>query len=111
MANSLGAGALNRKVTIVTQSSAHDSYGQPIEAWTPVLNHIWAGISSPTGKQIYAAKGFVEVLSHVITIRYTRTPILPNMHVIYGTRKFIVNAIMNRDEANVELQLLCLELV
>ena len=106
----LTSGQLNRKVTIAAITHAPDAYGQPQPTWAAVLTNVWASIHSASGKQIYAASGFVSQLSHVITVRYTETPILPDMHVRYGTRSFIVQAVSNVDEANVQLQLLCLEL-
>ena len=104
------AGKLNRQINIQARSSTQDPTGQPIDTWTTVWS-CWAGIASLTGKELYAlGAGFSGQLSHKVTIRYTATPLLTGMRVVYGKRTFLVQIPpANPNEANVEIDLVCLE--
>lgn len=104
----LAAGTLNRRVTIQSQLTTQDSYGQEQQTWTDVLT-CWASIHAATSREVYAAAGFVSQLSHVVTVRYTFTPITSAMRVLYGTRTFQVQAVVDPDESRVMLNLYCLE--
>lgn len=105
----LNPGILNRRITVQAQSSAQTPSGQPVNTWNNILN-VRASIRPASGKEVYATSGFVSELSHVVTIRYTKTPIATNMRVLYGTRVLLIQGVSDPDEAHVQLNLLCLEL-
>lgn len=102
------AGSLNRRITIQSQSTSQDKYGQPVQTWNDILS-VWASIRPATGREVYASQGFVAQLSHVISLRYPDVTVLTNMRVLYDSRVFLIHGISNPDEANVQLNLLCLE--
>ena len=108
MARPLAAGDLRRRVTIEQQTTTQDAAGQQQTSWTP-LRSCWANIRNASSKDVYAAAGFVCELSLFITVRYTAQPISSAMRVSYGSRTFQVQAVVDPDEANVVLQLMCLE--
>lgn len=102
------AGTLNRRVGIMAPSVEQDDAGQPIDTFAP-LYQCWAGIRTATSKEVYAASGFVQQLSHVVTLRYPAVKITPGCKVTYEDRTFRVQAVSDPDESRVQLQLLCLE--
>lgn len=104
----MNAGQLNRRIAIQVSATSRDSTGQQQQTWTDVLT-CWASIHAATSRDVYASGGFVSQLSHIITIRYTSTPITSAMRVLYGTRTFQVQAVTDPDESRVMLNLLCLE--
>lgn len=104
----LDAGSLNRKITIQSQTTTQDVYGQPQQTWTDVLS-TWASIKAATSKEVYAAAGFTSQISHKITIRFPRVTLRSNMRVMYRGRVFDVQAVTDPDEGRVQLDLLCLE--
>jgi SPP1 family predicted phage head-tail adaptor len=107
---SVGAGKLNRRITIQRPSQTRDQYGQLTTDWADVLS-TWGGIRAATSKEVYAASGFTSQVSHVITLRYRpRTPILSSYRVNYQGRIFQLQAVSDPDENKVQVNLLCLEL-
>lgn len=48
--------------------------------------------------------------THKVTIRY-RSGVTTQMRVAFGSRTLNINGIINRDERNVELTLMCEEVV
>lgn len=104
----MNAGQLDRRIVIQSQATSQDAYGQEQQTWTDVFT-CWASIHAATSREVYAAAGFVTQLSHVVTIRYTSTSITSAMRVLYGTRTFQVQAVVDPDESRVLLNLYCLE--
>lgn len=104
----LSAGSLQRRITIQAQTTTQDSYGAEQQTWNDVLS-CWASIKAASSREVYAAAGFVSQLSHIVTIRYTTTAITSAMRVLYGTRTFLVQAVVDPDESRVMLNLYCLE--
>ncbi|MFC6644142.1 phage head closure protein [Granulicella cerasi] len=104
----MNAGSLNRRITIQQQSTSQDAYGQQLASWTDALS-TWASIRAATGKEIYAASGFVSELSHIITIRYPAIKVSNAMRVLYDNRIFNIQAVSDPDEGKVQTNLLCLE--
>lgn len=103
------AGKLNRQVTIASASPAQDAFGEPAQTWTEVFS-CWAHLAALTGREVYAlGAGFSSQVTHKVTIRYTLQPIVSGMRVMYGSRVLLVQAVQNPDEANLQLELLCLE--
>lgn len=105
---SINPGMLNRRITVEQQSTTQDGSGQDVSSWTLALS-CWASIRVATSKDVYAAAGFVSQISHVVTIRYTPTPITSAMRVCYQGRHLSIQAVSDPDESRVMLQLLCLE--
>ena len=104
----LDPGTLNRRIAIEAPGTQQDAYGQPQQTWTQILN-CYASINAASSKEVYAAAGFVQQLSHVIRIRFVTTPINNGMRVLYGSRSFDVQAAVDPDESRVVLVLYCLE--
>ena len=109
MTSALDPGKLNRRITLQSQTTSQDAYGQQVKQWTNVLS-VWASIHPASGKEVYATSGFVSEMSHVVTIRYTSTPIRTNTRVLYGSRILLVQGVSDPEEAHIQLDLLCLEL-
>lgn len=103
------AGSLKRRICIQSQSTTQDASGQPVSTWTTVLN-TWASIHAASGKEVYAASGFISELSHVLTIRYPALTVNSTMRVLYRSRIFIIQAVSDPDEGRRQLNLLCKEL-
>lgn len=103
------SGKLNRRVSILEQSSTQDESGQYVDTWKPILS-TWASIRAATGKEVYAASGFTSQLSHVITLRYNPAVTIRSSHrVQYQDRIFDIQEVSDRDEGRAQINLLCLE--
>jgi SPP1 family predicted phage head-tail adaptor len=84
-----------------------DAYGGRVKAWTTYAT-VWAAIEPLSGKELLAAEGLVAEASVRVKIRY-RSGVDPGDRVIFGSRTLDINAVVNRDERNVDLELLCKE--
>jgi len=100
-------GALRKRITIQEIASTKDGLSGVVEAWAD-WQTVWASIDPLRGDEYFAAKQFNVELTHKITIRY-RSGLTPTMRVLYGARVFSISAILNPDERNRELVLMCTE--
>jgi SPP1 family predicted phage head-tail adaptor len=104
----IAAGALNKRVQLATISKITDAAGQ--EVLTPVPGDtVWASIDSLQGRELFQAQQFVSDVSHLVTISY-HAGNFGGALVLYGLRKFQVQAAMNPKEQGESLKLLCLEI-
>ena len=72
---------------------------------------MYAKIETLRADEIYADNQFLAEASHRVNIRYLPgVTIKANHRVLFGARAFDIKAVVNLDERNVEIDLLCLEL-
>lgn len=102
------AGRLRHRITINKPvPGTPDSYGGVQNTWQSV-GTFWASIESLSGREFEVAKSYAATVSHRIVMRYA-PGILPTYQVIYGTRIFNVNGVLNVEERNRQLTLFCTE--
>lgn len=102
-------GSLNKKIRFQELQDTENEYGEPIQDWTD-LKTVWASINPIVGKEYFAAETVNSEISHKIRIRYTEG-IKPNMRIKFKERYFNIISVINYQERNVEMQLMCKELV
>lgn len=108
--NTINPGILNKRIIIQSPPTAKDSYGAPTGDWTDYKT-VWASINPIVGKEYFSAETVNNEITHKIRIRYI-PGVKPSMRVKYNDRYFeIVGPPINYKEANIELQLMCKELV
>jgi len=90
----VNAGELRHKVTI-----------QELQR---VLATVWAKIQPLRGNERYQAQQVSSALSHKIILRYL-DGVKPQMRVLYGSRVFYIVSVINVEERNEMLELLCEE--
>lgn len=106
----MNAGELRHRVTFQKLVKTQDSFGQPIEQWDDVVP-VWVSIEPLVGKQYFAAETVNSEVTHKIKMRY-RKGITPDMRCVFKTRIFeIISPPINFKERNVELQIMCKEVV
>lgn len=103
------AGTLRQIVTIqVLSGSTPDGYGNTRKAWTNLYTNIPASLHPLSAKESWTAEQTKADASHVVTIRY-QSGITSSMRVLFGSRTFTINGIINPEERNISLELLCQE--
>jgi SPP1 family predicted phage head-tail adaptor len=100
----------NKKIDIKKPITTQDSYGQPVDDYTPVISSIWASIEPATGRTFYAAEQAQTDVRIKVTIEYC-TGITNDMVVFYGTRKLQIASVDDYKEQHRELILMCRELI
>lgn len=107
----MNIGKLNKRITIQQNATITDDEGTVIEGWQD-FKKAWASIEPLTLKyrEFMSAQALNSEITIQIKIRYTKE-ITPKMRVLYGTRVFEIIAVINPNEANIELDLMCKEVV
>ena len=90
-------------------SQTRNAWGDVVEAWA-TYDTIWAHIKPLSGTERRAAQQAQAEVTHEITIRYHKG-VSPIHRVLYKTRVFAINSIINRDERNKEIVMSCTEQV
>jgi SPP1 family predicted phage head-tail adaptor len=109
------AGKLRHRISIVTQTLVQDSFGGTSILDTELFVSARASIEALTGKELITAQQKVSEVTHRVTIRFRRG-ILAKMNVQYvdakdnnRLRMFQIEAIENPNEESKMLSLLCIE--
>jgi len=105
MANSIGK--MRYRVKIESATNTRDAGGGLAQEFSPV-RIIFANIKPKNANSTYRQGILQEKVTHEITIRYM-TDIDTNSRITYGGRSFAVNGIINVDERDRFLTLLCEE--
>lgn len=101
------AGHLRHRIVIQQSIITRDSYGQPVASWVSVAT-VWAAIEPLSGRELIAAQAVQSEITTRISLRYL-PGITSAMRVVHGTRIYNIKTLLNLDERNRELQLMCSE--
>ena len=102
-------GKLRHQVEILRPIITQDALGQEVEN-LELQRTVWASIEPLSGKEYFSAKQVNSEINVKITIRYIES-ILSQWVVQFGQRVFNIESIINFEERNKYLQLLCSEKV
>lgn len=105
MSNSIGK--MRYRVKVERATNTRDAGGGLSQAFNAVAT-IYANIKPKSANSRYREGMLQEKVTHEITIRYMKN-IDTNSRITYGTRSFAVNGIINVDERDRFLTLLCEE--
>lgn len=100
-------GKLRNRITIEQVVETQDLDGSVLESWSFFVN-AQASIEPISGREYFAAQSTQAEVTHRITMRYL-AGITPKMRIVYGTRIFEILSVINVQERNRELQLMCRE--
>lgn len=107
------AGELRHRVKLQSRSGGRDTLGAQVNSWTDVTTTFWAAIGPLTGHEQFTADAMHSEVSHMVTTRYQAVFADPKavaaMRLLYGTRIFSIHAVINTEERNAEVRLLCSE--
>ena len=107
----LFAGRLRHQIQIVQPKTTQDSMGGSDISKNVVLATVWASVEALNGTEKFAAHEFVTQVSHQIVIRKPDSLTLnAGMQVWFQTRQFQIECVLNPDERNKMLILLCIEI-
>lgn len=101
-------GPLRQRVTLQTLSESADSYGQLQQSWVSAGEY-WAQIRPLAGKEAILAAQLRPDATHAVTLRYGVATITPAMRLLFDSRVFNIVSVLNRDERDRALDLLCTE--
>ena len=103
----LMAGKLRHRVSIQTESTAVDSYGEPTASWS-TDETVWASIEPTGGNEADIGEGQAGIITHRIFMRYTANA-TPKKRLLFGSRVFGIVSVLNHEERNEYLVISCKE--
>ena len=112
MSDPVKAEQLRQMITIQRIDTTLDSYGQAGEAWVSFVTDIRSFIEPTGGSEFYAAQKVNAEATVNIWLRYNSAPSVDSaMRVVYGARYFDILSVMNTQEKNRWIRLVCKEVV
>lgn len=103
------AGRLRHRVTLQRATDGIDQYGDQTPTWT-ALATVWAAVEPLSGREYLLAQQVHGEATVRITIRpVANVTLTPKDRVRFGARYFDVQSVINKDERNREIELLCVE--
>ena len=102
-------GKLRHRIILKKPVAIKDPIGQDLEIWQDIAS-VWANIEPLSGKEYFNAQQVNSEITTKITIRYIKN--LNSHWVVHlGHRVFNILSVINLEERNRYLQLLCSEKV
>ena len=103
------AGKLRHRITIQEYTTAANDFGEMVKTWATYVT-VWGLIKPLTGDEKFTADQTTPGLSHEIRIRY-KSGITPDMQLRFDGRTFGIVSVINIDERNREMILMCREIL
>lgn len=102
-------GQLRHRIEIQALTVTPGSMGEPTETWATSAT-IWGAVYPLKGKEWFESKGKAirAEVTHRVHIRYM-PGITPKHRVKFGSRIFRIESVLNPEERNRELILMCCE--
>jgi len=103
------AGKLRHRVTIQTPTETQNAVGEVTRSWAAFTDGVvWAAVEPMNGREILMAQQMTSTATTKVTIRYL-AGVTSKMRVLFGTRTFEIEYVLNPLERNAEQVLLCRE--
>ena len=102
------AGDLRNYVAFKTASEAEDGLGGITQTWATTFSD-WVAIWPLSANENVENLRVGADITHRVRMRY-RSGVLHKMRVVWGTRTLEVKSVINKDERNHTLDLICVEL-
>lgn len=104
-------GPLRHRVTIQQACEEQAASGAVTIEWKDVV-HRWAQVQPVTGREIISGQQVRAEISHRVWMRYQPGIVItPKERLMFGDRVFNILSIINRNEKDRELELLCTEVL
>jgi SPP1 family predicted phage head-tail adaptor len=103
------AGQLRHKITIQNTTVTQDSYGSKVDTWA-IFATVWASVEPVSGREYFESAKLNAEITHRVRIRYT-AGVTPDMKILYGDRTFNIKSVINREERNRDMELMCAEVI
>lgn len=101
------AGKLRHQITILQVSESRTGSGGVSESWSTYAT-VWASIEPLNGREYLASQQRQSSETHKVRIRYL-FGITTKMRVLWGSRTFDIQAVLDTDENGRETVLMCVE--
>jgi SPP1 family predicted phage head-tail adaptor len=105
-----GTASLRHQVQIQQLTEVSDSFGGAgTQQWATIAGGtVWAAVEPASVREYVTAQQMAAEATTTIRMRY-HAGVKPKMRVLYGSRVFDIQGIMDVDERHIELRLICIE--
>lgn len=103
------AGELNKRISLQAVTQTETATGGISESWSTFIS-VWAQVKPTSSREFMQASQAREKVSHRIKIRY-RSDVTVKHRVRYGSRTLKIVSVINTDESDEELILMCEEII
>lgn len=104
----INPGSYRHIISFEKISEIQNEYGEVKKDWTTIFT-TRASIRPISGREFYQAETVNSEVTHKVNLRY-REGIKADMRIKFGERVFEIISVINFEERNIELQLLCKEI-
>ena len=104
----LAAGDLKHSITIQRYTSTQDDWGQTIKDWQDLFT-TRARVRPISGTELFKDVGIIGTLTSRVFLRYKEN-VKINDRVIHDGRILDIKSVINHEEKNIVLELLCNEI-
>lgn len=102
-------GELKNRITVQKYTETRSNAGQVLKSYTDSVSR-WAYIKPLTTREILQAQQISSEITHEVWLRYP-LDVTPKDRIAFGLRTFEILGVVNVDEENRFLKLLCKERV
>lgn len=103
----MNIGKLRHRITLLRQVNEVNDYGASTQTWKRVAT-VWADVRPLSGREYFSAQQVQSEVTTQIWLRHIEG-IKPTMKVKFGKREFEILSVLNTQECDVSLQLMCKE--
>lgn len=100
------AGKLRHKVDIQYPTETQNTYGEPEVTWTDLATGVWCQIQPLRGREFFESRQFNAEIDARIVMRH-RSDVTAKMRIMHGSDEYYVDSVINVDERDREVQLMC----
>ena len=104
----MNIGRMRHRIAIQAKAATVDSYGEPIVSYATSTT-VWGEITPLQGRELEVMTQTHGEVSHKVIMRYTT--LTPEYRLLFGSRIFEINAVLNPQEKNEALVVMCKEVV
>lgn len=101
------SGRLRHRVTIQRREITRNAFGEGVDGWGNFAV-VWASVEPLQGREFFDAQHVTAEVTLRVRMRY-RTDITPEMRLTHRGKILVIQAVLNPEERNRELELLCSE--
>lgn len=102
------AGKLRHRLTIQEPTdTVGDTYGDATITWSDYAT-VWGSVTPLRGQEQYQADQVQAGVTHRVTMRY-RVGITSKMRISHNGRVLSIMSVIDREDRNIELELMCME--
>ena len=100
-------GTLRHRVEIQEAVESRTTSGAVTKAWS-TKDTVWASVRPVNAREAAQAKQAYGTITHAVTLRYT-DDLTTADRLVFGDRVLNILGVINPEERNITLELLCLE--